>query len=246
MHVILGLMRSALQRCRRCFEDDARACIARLRPPLRVLGGQYIPQGGRYAITPNHYYRPGFASQWSALAISASVSADVRWIMTGELTFPGSWLAPLGMPSSRFVLSHIARVYDFTTMPPMPPRRGDVEARALAVLSILRYVAHNHDAILALAPEGGDQPGGRLCMPPAGGGRFCALLAAAGLLFLPVGVYERDGQLTLNFGQPYQLHVADTKDTEQKDRLAAYTVMSHIAALLPVELRGEFGEVHSI
>src|SRR5512140_3597686 len=91
---ILGLLRDGLLKNQRSFRVDARACIERLRPPLRVLGEQHIPQTGGYVATPNHYYRPGFQQQWSSLAISAVVPRDVHWIMTGELTFPGSWIAP--------------------------------------------------------------------------------------------------------------------------------------------------------
>lgn len=239
--VILSLVCDGLLGRRRRFQPDARACIAGLRPPLRVLGGQHIPQGGCYAITLNHYYRLGFGSQWSSLAISAAVPADVHWIMTIELTFPGSWIAPLGMPVSRFVLERAARTYGFTGMPPMPPRPRDAQARAAAVREVLRYVTHTPDAVIAIAPEGGDQPGGRLSMPPSGAGRFCLLLAGAGLSLLPVGVHETDGALTLNFGEPYQLTIAPTRSAAERDRLAAFAVMSHIAPLLPAPLRGEFG-----
>ena len=172
MRFILGLARDALLGRRRSFEQDARACIGRLRPALRIEGAQNIPTGGCYAITPNHYYRPGFASQWSPLAISACVPARVHWVMTGELTFPGRWIAPMGMPASRFVLGRIALVYGFSTMPPMPPRPRDVEARAASVRKVLRYVKESRPAVIALAPEGGDQPGGRLTLPPPGMGHW--------------------------------------------------------------------------
>ena len=78
-------------------------------------------------------------------------------------------------------------------------------------------------------------------MPPAGSGRFCLLLAAAGLHFLPVGVYEADGALTLNFGEPYELSIARLGSADERDRLAAREVMGRIAPLIPAELRGEFG-----
>jgi hypothetical protein len=238
---ILALIRDGLLKRPRRFRDDARACVARLQPPLRVLGGQNIPAGGCYVITFNHYYRPGFQQQWTSLAISGTISRDIHWIMTGELTFPGSWIAPLGMPLSRFVLARVAYTYGFTAMPPMPPRPQDVEARASAVREALRFAAHTADAILGLAPEGGDQPGGVLTMPPAGSGRFCLLLAAAGPRFLPAGVYEAGGALTLNFGEPYDLSSPRGGSADERDRLAAREVMSRIAALVPRELRGEFG-----
>ena len=77
-------------------------------------------------------------------------------------------------------------------------------------------------------------------MPPPGLGRFCLLLAAAGLRFVPVGVYECDGELTLHFGPAYDLDLPPHLPVADKDRLAAYTVMTHIAALLPLSLRGTF------
>ncbi len=241
LRVILGLVRAALLGRHRRFQGDARACIARLRPPLRVLGLERIPSDGCCAITLNHYFRAGYAAQWSALAISAALTRDVCWVMTDELTFPGSWIAPLGKPVSHFALSRGARLYGFVPMPPMPPRPRDVERRAAAVREALRYARQTPNAIIALAPEGGDQPGGLLAMPPSGAGRFCLLLAAAGLSFVPVGVYEADGALTLNFGAAYELQAPAVKSADEKDRLAAHAVMSHIAPLLPAELRGEFG-----
>ncbi len=237
---ILGLIRDGLLNRHRRFKADAVTCIARLRPPLRVLGQQHIPDGVCYVATLNHYYRPHFQQQWSSLAISAALPRDAHWVMTSELTFPGSWLAPIGKPLSRFVLKRVARVYGFTSMPPMPPRPSDVEARATAVRDALHYARHTPDAIMALAPEGGDQPGGILTMPPAGSGRFCLLLAAAGLRFLPVAVYEADGAFTLTFGEMYELSVPRNLPAGERDRLAAHTVMSHIARLLPAALRGEF------
>ena len=160
--------------------------------------------------------------------------------MTGELTFPGEWFAQVGMPISRFLLDRIARVYGFTTMPPMPPRPCDVEGRAASVRNVLRYVKRTGNAVIALAPEGGDQPEGLLSMPPTGLGRFCLLLAAAGLRFVPVGVYECNSELTVNFGPSYDLRISSNSSTDDRDRLAAGTIMSHIAALLPVDLRGDF------
>ncbi len=242
IQVIAGLVRDGLLRRRRRFADDARLCMARLAPPAQVLGEEHVPAGGCFVITPNHYYRRGFASQWSTLAISARIP-DVHWIMAAELTFPGHWIAPLGMPVSRFALGRIAQVYGFTAMPPMPPRPRDTAARAAAVRRVLRFATGSKGAIVGLAPEGGDQPAGRLSMPPSGAGRFCLLLAAAGLRFLPVGVYERDGRLVLHFGEPYVLRIDEKCSTDEKDRRAAFAVMSHIAPLLPDELRGDFAGV---
>ncbi len=160
--------------------------------------------------------------------------------MTRELTFPGKWFAPFGMPISRLLLDRIARVYSFTTMPPMPPRPRDVSVRAASVLNLLRFARQAEDDVIALAPEGGDQPDGVLSMPAPGLGRLCLLLAAAGMRFVPVGVYEFDGALTLHFNPAYDLDIPPDLARADQDRLAAYTIMTHIAALLPLFLRGNF------
>ena len=238
--LIAGLVRDAILSRPRLFRDDARAAVSRLEPPLRLLRQENIPARGPCVITVNHYYRPGFAAQWFALAISAVVPQDVHWIITGELTFPGKWYAPLGMPLSRFILSRGARVYGFTTMPPMPPRPRDVEARARSVRAVLDYVRRVENPMIGLAPEGGDQLGGRLTMPASGLGRFCLLLAAQGPGFVPVGAYEENGELCLQFGEAYRLSVPPDSSADEKDHAAAEIVMENNAQLLPSSLRGEF------
>ncbi len=238
--LIAGLLRDLILLRPRSFQADARACVARLDPPMRVLGQENIPREGPCVITVNHYYRPGFGAQWFALAISARISVNVHWLMTGELTFPGKWFAPVATPTARIILGRLARLYGFATMPPMPPRPQDVQTRAGAVLAVLDYVKHTQNPVIGLAPEGADPPNGQLTMPATGLGRFCLLLADQCLKFIPVGVYESNGGLYLNFGNPYPLEVFQTESPDERDRAAAHIVMSHIARLLPSCLRGKF------
>lgn len=238
--VLTGLMRDVILGRRRNFHQDAKSAVSLLHPPLQVIGSENIPQNGRCVITVNHYYRPGFAAQWFAIAISSVVPVDIHWIMTGELTYPGKWYAPLGRMLSRLILERGARVYDFTSMPPMPPRPQDMEARAAAVRAVLDYVKRASNPVIGLAPEGGDQEGGRLSLPASGLGRFAWLLAAQGLRYLPVGVYESDGSLCLDFGPIYELVISRNLTSEQKDRTASRIIMENIAARLPLGLRGEF------
>lgn len=225
---------------RRSFRRDGLACVGRLRPPLRLLGEEHIPRRGPALLTFNHYYRPGFRAWWMALALAAVVPAEIHFIMTGELTFPGRWYAPLGRAGSRLLLRRMAKVYDFTLMPPMPPRPWEVEARARAVRAALAYRRAHPDALLGLAPEGGDHPPlGDLTWPPPGAGRFVALLAE-GNPVIPVGIYEAGGSLCLRFGAAYTLNSPPGLPPEEKDRLAAAAVMRAIASLLPSHLRGDF------
>ena len=187
-------------------------------------------------VTVNHFYRPGFGAWWIALAITATVPAEMHWVMTGELTYLGKF----GSPISRLVLARIAKVYGFTTMPPMPPRPQDVEARARSVKKVLNLVRKTGNTILGLAPEGGDQTGGWLTAPAPGAGRFGLLLAGSGSAFVPVGAYEADGSFWLHFGPAYRLRVPSGLPADEKDRAAAEVMMKHIAALLPEGLRGNF------
>ena len=226
---------------RRSFRRDGQLCLERLKPPLHVYGEKNIPQGGPCLITFNHYYRPGFNAWWMALAIASLVPVEMHWAMTGELTWPGKWYAPLGQAGSRWLLRRFSKIYGFTTMPPMPPREKDVEARARSVRETLIFARQYPQAILGLAPEGGDQPGGVLNRPASGAGRFILLLAGQGFPILPVGVYEENGEFCLNFGAAYRLDVPLGLGPDEKDRAAARTVMSTIAVQLPVRLRGDFG-----
>jgi hypothetical protein len=238
--LVLSLARDVLFGRKRSFRADAVACIERLKPPMQVLGKEHIPRHGPCVVTVNHYYRPGFQAWWFAFGIAACIPAEMHWVMTGELTFPGKWYAPLGRPVSKFILARLARMYGFTSMPPMPPRPKDVTARARAVREALGIMQTRKDIILGLAPEGGDQPAGRLSMPAPGAGRFGLLLAGLGADFVPVGAYEANGELCLHFGEAYPLRVPEKLTADERDRLAARMMMERIAAYMPPPLRGEF------
>jgi hypothetical protein len=225
----------------RSFRRDAQMCIELLEPPLRVMGEENIPKSGPCLITFNHYYRTGFSAWWMALALAATIPADVHFVMTGELTWPGKWYAPLGQAGSRWLLNRFSKIYGFTTMPPMPPRENDVAQRAHSVRETLSFAHQHPQAILGLAPEGGDQPGGVLNWPSPGAGRFILLLAEQGFPLLPAGLYEENGEFYLRFGEAYRLQIPGGLDPDDKDRAAARTAMTAIAAQLPRRLRGAFG-----
>lgn len=227
----------AVQRRPRSFRRDARLLIDRLSPPLRVDGA--IPDVGRgsWLVVMNHYSRPGFRAWWISMAISASLPREICWITTGTLTFPDRLRAATVTPASRWFLRHVAGLYGFIPMPPMPPRPFEIEARALAVRRALRRAAEP-EALMGLAPEGGDMSGGVLTPPPSGSGRFLWHLARRGLRFVPVGAYEDEGRLCLRFGQPFDMPAAVP---DPIDEGASRLVLSAIAACLPERLRGTYG-----
>jgi hypothetical protein len=238
--VVAGLAFSTISGLRRSFREDAIRCIGRLKPPLQVLGKENIPQNGPCVITVNHYHRPGFSAEWLALGISAQVPREIHWVMTAEWTAPGKWYEPIKGAYSRLLLKYLSRVYGYTTMPPMPPRPRDVEARARSVRRVLEYARNHPDFMIGLAPEGADQAGGKLSMPAPGAGRFSLLLAGLGAAFVPVGAYEEGGRFCLDFGPAYRLEVPAGLSPVEKDRAAAETIVKNIVHLLPVRWRGEF------
>ena len=231
--VIVGLAFNALFGLPRSFHTDAVRCIGKLKPPLQVYGQENIPEFGPSVVTVNHYYRPGFDAWWIALAVAATISIEMHWVTTGELTYLGK----LGALLSHWGLERIGKTYGFTTMPPMPPRPGDVAARARSVKKVLTLMKGSGDTILGLAPEGADQNDGGRSLPPSGVGRFGLLLAGSGSVFVPVGVYEADGTFCIRFGPSYRLMVPKGLSTDEKDRAAAKIMMSKIAILLPEVLQ---------
>ncbi|MBN1303561.1 MAG: hypothetical protein JXA13_03925 [Anaerolineales bacterium] len=235
--LLAGCLRDLLVGRPRSFQADANRCIARLNPPLQIFGKDNLPARGPCVLTVNHYARRGFGAWWLALAIASCLPVEMHWTVTAEWTFPGRWFAPLGRRLSRLVIGRGAQLYGFTPMPPFPE---DLAARAAAVRRVLGLLQKDPHFILGLAPEGGDSCDGNLSWPPVGVGRFGLLLGAGGARFIPVGGYEEDGILCLNFGPAYELTVPEGLPTEEKDRQAACTMMKNIASLLPERLQGAF------
>ncbi len=246
---LLGATLRGIQHSR-SFGADAQRCVAALRPPLRVLGPEHVPTRGPALLTINHYARQKvndaapFRAWWLALGVSAIVAAGgpagVHWIVTEAWTYPDPLRAHLVTPATRWLFRRVARVYGFTSMPPMPPDPGDALARAAAVRRVLAYARATPTPLIGLAPEGSDAPGGVLQMPPSGVGRFIAHLARLGLPITPVGGFEADGAFCLRFGAAYALETPVAVSPAERDRATSAIVMRHIAAQLPLHLRGEF------
>lgn len=232
-----GMAWLALQRRPRSFRHDASLLVNRLSPPLRVEGETPDVRTGSWLVVVNHYTRPGFRAWWIPMAISATLPREICWVTTSALTFPDRFRAATFTPASRWFLHHVAGLYGFVPMPPMPPRPFETEARARAVRRAL-HRALEAETLMGLAPEGGDTPGGVLTPPPSGSGRFLWHLARRGLRLLPVGAFEDEGRLCLRFGQPFKMTAARP---EPIDDNASRLVMSAIATCLPERLRGPYG-----
>jgi hypothetical protein len=240
--VTFSILRDLLLGRRRSFLRDS-AQLAKGISRLRVLG-EIPPEENSLLFLINHYSRQapalrgqGFQAWWSAIALESTVERELHWPMTSAWTFPDPLRSRLITPLTEWALARAARMYGFTLMPPMPPRARDVVQRADSVRRILRAASAARPP-MAMAPEGMDSPDGRLMRPPAGAGRFLALLIDAGYTLVPVGVFEEKDAFCLNFGRPFLPTQAVGRDPEPRDRTVADAVMVSIAALLPESLRG--------
>jgi len=231
-----GLVWSVLTLRRRSFARDSQMAIERLRPQPEILGAEHIPSRGPCLVTCNHYHRGNRGGWWTGLLVSAALAAhrapeadrELRWVMTDAWTYPeGTWKSRVLTPLSRWVFRRVARVYGFVSMPPMPPRPWELEARALAVLRAVREArrAAQNGGMIGLAPEGRDVEEG-LGEPPENAGRFIALLVEAGLPILPVGVTEVEGRMRIAFGELFRPEIPTGK--EARDRLVTRKVMEAI------------------
>jgi hypothetical protein len=235
---LLGVAWAVIGGKKRSFRQDAMDCTRKLQ--MRILNPENMPQKGPGVVLVNHYYRPGFFAGWIALAVSAAVPVELVWMMTAAWTegsTPWEWVKARCSVS---LFPRLARVYSFIPMPPMPPRAHEVAARARAVRQFLAATRQMPPPVLAVAPEGMDPLGGQLMQPHRGVGRMLAKLAARGLRFYPVGVFEQDKALILHFGPVFQLSLSAGLGAEKIDQEAADSAMCAIAACLPSALRGAY------
>jgi 1-acyl-sn-glycerol-3-phosphate acyltransferase len=238
----LGFLASVLTGRPRSFHQDAVLWEQYSKRPARIIGRENIPVRGPGLITINHYFRPGFRAWWMTLAVSAAVPHEIHWVMTDAWTYRGGPFGRLRSRLTQVFFTRIARIYGFTSMPPMPPDPSDTVRRANAVRRVLSRVRRDPEILVGLAPEGGDSQLGDLQNPPSGVGRFILHLAQSGLLIYPVGVFEEGDQLCLNFGSPYKPAICPELPPDERDRAGRQLVMGHIAQLLPDSLRGVFSD----
>lgn len=228
----------------RSFGADAARLLGILCPQPKVEHADLIPPEGPFVVVMNHYCRPGLGVWWGVFLIGQAIAqrraepGEVHWIMTNGWTYQDPIRSRLVTPLTRWLFYRIARSYGFVPMPPMPPNPSQVEERAQAVRRALSLARGG--AMIGLAPEGLDSGDGGLIDPPAGVGRFLLLLAKAGLPVLPVGVAEKNGTLTVSFGEPFALEAQPGLKKRQQDWRAGETVMVAIGKLLPSELWGVY------
>lgn len=235
----LGMARSIITGRRRSFHADASALVAALEPPLHIIGRPPGLAGSSWLLIVNHYFRPGFLAWWIPMSVSAALNCDIHWIMTSAWRSVAGSNRPWLVKLVSSILRRAARMYNFTSMPPMPPIPEEAQARAHAVRQVLKYVDSTPGAILGLAPEGRDNPDGVLHPPPPGVGRFVCQLAKRGLRLLPSGVFEADGKLCLRIGPPMDLPIIEGT-TGERDLKMSDLLMGAISRCVPESMRGPY------
>ena len=177
---------------------------------------------------------------WAVIAINSYIPVDVHWIMTNAWVYPNPIQNMVLKPLSHMILSEIARIYNFTSMPPMPPSVADVPNRTMSIRKLFAFVRNTKVPIIGMAPEGRDMPCGVLGWLPAGTGRLILELSKRGLSIFPIGVYEEEHALQIKFGKPYNLNIPDGFSTMDLDKKVSQMIMHQIANNIPSRLRGDF------
>ncbi len=228
------------------FRPIARALTRTLKPApavdmsaaqgLFIKGRSQDPREG-VLVTVNHYSAADFQSWWFVIPISANLPVEIHWVVASAWRDSG-WLTGL----TRWLFPRGAKLLGFSAMPPIPPDPAETEARARAVREVLHYARRARPAVVGMAPEGGDQPGGILGDLPPGVGRFLLLISRSCPQILPVGAWKEQDCIHLKFGAPYWLEVPTDLPPDELDHLVGQIVMRRIATLLPERLRGQYGE----
>jgi hypothetical protein len=190
-------------------------------------------------VLVNHYNRPGFQAWWIALLVSFALPFDLHWVVTSGWVYDDALRSLTITPVSRWLLRRISNSYGFTTMPPMPPREEQTEQRAAAVRALIQHVQTCAQPLIGFAPEGSDSSTGQLQRPPEGVGRLLAYFASQGINWLPVGVYEEDGELCLNVGPLIAPEMPDRRQPEL-DKAIADQAMRALSTCLPSRLHGPY------
>jgi hypothetical protein len=238
--IILALISAAVKRETRSFRTDSEYLITKIFPPVVFMGSNRIPCVKPILLTVNHYSRPGFSIMWVVIAISAYIPVDIHWIMTNAWEYPTYIQNIVFKPLSHFILSKIARIYGFTSMPPLPPSVDDQENSVISIRNLFEFIRSTKIPVIGMAPEGRDMPSGVLGNPARGTGKLIQELSKKGFLFVPVGAYEEDGALHIAIGDPYELIMPGEINPSEYDVYVSQMVMRKIAKLIPVRLRGNF------
>ena len=236
-YIVRWLFSVAVLRRRRRLGPDSRAMLRGAQPRPRVVGIEHVPREGACIVVMNHYERPGLRVWWCAALVGAALASHrggdppVHWLITDR--FEGFRFAGLPMPDRlmAWLLGKIGGAYGLLLV-----ARPDDEVRSRS--SLLREAREivRAGSVLGITPEAASGSGPELAAAWPGSGAALSWLSSGATPLVPVAVRDdEDGALLATFGAPFTLE-------RMSDEEGARAVMGAVAALLPQELRGVYGE----
>lgn len=177
--------------------------VARMSPPPRIEGSDWLPEDPRFVIVANHYQRKGMWIAHPASAITQAVAvrfghADpiLHWLVTAN--WPPWRIGPWRLRSPGDIL--LPRVAHALWCYPVAIAGTNPSFTAASIRRLLRDLP-KMTRPLGLFPEGVAGLAGRLSPPLPGVDRLIRLMAKSGWAFVPVGIAESD-RLVIRFGLP--------------------------------------------
>ncbi len=240
---LIEMGRAILTHTRRSIIEDSALSVRVLPKSPGVTGVEHIPAEGSFVLVANHYQRLNLWIGWSGTLLIDAV-ASKRDIIIHVVTTDRARIGRVTFPGTRWIIKRVATVWDLVLVTPPAVAHGKTDGQRYTLLRLLRLLKRQdgRDVCLVLMPEGDEGGTTGLIDALPGSGRALAAFSARHLPIVPAGVWDEDGRLYANFGEPFSLQIPSTvKTREAVDTLARRTVMEHIAALLPPALRGKYG-----
>ena len=255
---ICRAMVSVLLGRRRDLADDAATALRHV-PSPHIVNDNSIPESGSFVLVANHYERKGLSVVWDALAIThavtrrrADLQGNLHWLMISEWNAYkiGGISLPRGLVkwTTRWVFSRIAYTYNLflvTADEAKVAQRARMVRKVMASLApqrrgerLQRRIGPTRDQAVGIFPEA--QRSQALAVARKGAGIFLSSLSRLGLPLVPVGLAEREGVLTVSFGEPLAVSEYTSLSKEQRDSSIATEVMVRIGDLLPQHLWGDY------
>ncbi|MDH5365176.1 MAG: 1-acyl-sn-glycerol-3-phosphate acyltransferase [Dehalococcoidia bacterium] len=199
--------------------------LSRIFLSWKVKGRENVPLNGPLIVVANHVH----LVDGILLALSFP-----RWI---------NFMAKQELFRYPFLRSIIRWAQAFSV-----PRRGTIKDKREVVKQAKEIL--NKGLVLGMFPEGKRNHDGKL-LPGKSGSAVIA--SQAGVALLPIGITGTEKlkgiswlwkrpSIVINIGQPFEFPSSDGRLTKSQTKLSTDLMMTKIAALLPPENRGAYGD----
>ncbi len=243
--MILKAIWAAIFKQQRNIWQDTTTLVKQQSISPLIVDMENLPAKGPFVLIPNHYERKDAVwVGWSAIAMSAEIArtrsrsavSNLHWVMTD--TWADCYIGPFHVSPKYlgWVLKGFGNVYGIIRMPAHDlPNHDFQRPRSASALHEI-FNALDRDECIAVHPEAGGFE--TLIQPPRGAGRVLACFDRRHVPVVPVGVFEKDGHMTIRFGAP----LAAGTFLGLSDVDAADIAMLAICALVPERTRGVYAE----